>query len=1267
MSSYSMWDITATDFDQWAARLEARAIMPRLIRRLLHATTERIHRIGFPADESIQLGGYDGIVQLQGGLPYAPDGQSVWEMGVNKDIKGKADGDYEKRKTMPGAVNPQDTTFVFVTPRRWGGKGKWVLARRKESFWRDVWAIDADDLEQWLEQVSAVAAWLGRVIGKQFDGVTDLQETWEAWSQRTQPAITTALVMAGRGAAADAVARWLDGPPAAIRMRGATAVEALAYFAAYVLSLPPDRQVAVLARTVVVSSATALARLRSGNRPLVIIPNGDWDAQPYLAVRNRHHVLLPVGPETPEDTQDVRLPAISRNEFETGLRGIGLEEDKAREVARESRGQFAILTRLLGRGPTATIPTWASPVEGSQVAPLLLAGGWDRDRAADRDVIQRLTGRPYTEIEALAVRWHSTSDSPLRLTGSIWEWISRDDGWYHVGTRMSPTLIDNFEQTILEVLGTPDPRYTLPVDQRWAAAVHGQVLPHSEQLRESLAHSLPLLAVRATAGVAAGGHQSRIDGIVRQLLAREGGPNLWPSLSQLLPILAEAAPDAFFACLEQIILRDDQARLAMFEQEGPWGSSPHTGLLWALENLAWTPLYLARVTVALGRLAAHDPGGSLANRPINSLREIFLPWLPHTRANLSQRLQAIDVLAAREPGIAWDLSVRLLPQGLPEHSTRTHVPRWRQWQETGAVRVTGGEYWDTVSALADRLLAWVGTDGQKWSQLLRAMGRVPRSLTERLVRQLRQFVGSTASAADRLQVWEALREALRFQRQVLESRRGHLPAKLLNALDRIYCRLEPTAIRPRVLWLFTRHPELPDFETDDWRAEQRAIEQARRQGIDAVMAAEGTEGLLHLADEADQPGTVGWAVGSSAMTDAQVLPLIEALLNSTEDKRVQCARTLVMARCNQTGSAWPETFFASGPGQSWPIERRVSFAHGLPATAETWDLIASWGPDAERAYWNSIPINWLDQPARDAERCINSLHSLGRNWAALDLVGMCLCPSPSRVALPPALVVNILNAASQTDPTSESVPISRRTVDCIEHVLDYLEGTGQVDEVELAYLEWKYLPVLRHLRRGVPVLHRILARDPAMFVEVLAAAFRSENDDASGEPPDAQAVTRATHAYHLLDDWRLVPGSRSDGSIDPDLLNGWVDRARALCKERGYSDLGDQHIGQILARAPAGSDGHWPHEIVRNLVERLESVRLEQGLYIGLRNSRGMTSRAPDEGGQQERELAARYFGATEVLASSFPRTTHVLREIAAAYERDARREDHESALREYE
>ncbi len=124
----------------------------------------------------------------------------------------------------------------------------------------------------------------------------------------------------------------------------------------------------------------------------------------------------------------------------------------------------------------------------------------------------------------------------------------------------------------------------------------------------------------------------------------------------------------------------------------------------------------------------------------------------------------------------------------------------------------------------------------------------------------------------------------------------------------------------------------------------------------------------------------------------------------------------------------------------------------------------------------------------------------------------------------------------------------------------------------------------------------------------------------------------ARRGYELLDSWRVVPGVEED-SVDSDVLESWVAEARELLREADRSEIGEQRIGHILRYAPKGSDGLWPHEAVRDLLEEIESRDVETGLAIELRNSRGVTTRAPLEGGGQERELVAQYSDAADVLA----------------------------------
>jgi len=189
----------AADLTQWANRLDAQGLLPKLIRRLMLATAGDITRIGVRSEEGIRYPGFDGIVEAGKGNVFVPIGLSVWEMGVNQDPKGKAENDYTKRTEDPLGVDPSQTTFVFVTPRRWPGKEDWVEDKRMSGTWHDVQVLDADDLETWFELAPAVHAWISRLLVKDPGDTQALDTFWMDWREATEPPLSTELIIAGRG------------------------------------------------------------------------------------------------------------------------------------------------------------------------------------------------------------------------------------------------------------------------------------------------------------------------------------------------------------------------------------------------------------------------------------------------------------------------------------------------------------------------------------------------------------------------------------------------------------------------------------------------------------------------------------------------------------------------------------------------------------------------------------------------------------------------------------------------------------------------------------------------------------------------------------------------------------------------------------------------------------------------------------------------------------------------------------------------------------
>ncbi|MCK6376270.1 MAG: hypothetical protein L6Q69_19540, partial [Zoogloea sp.] len=191
--------ITASHIANWANThsKEAQVELPRLVRRLCFHPDATRH-ISFPAGDSTFMPGFDGIVEFDGVSAWVPKGTSGWEIGCEKEIKGKADGDYAKRTEEISAEVREKATFVFVSPRRWKGKAAWLEQRRAEGQWADVRAYDADDLEQWLEQSPVVALQFADELGLSGWGMVTLDRYWASWSSQCTPPITQAAFLHDR-------------------------------------------------------------------------------------------------------------------------------------------------------------------------------------------------------------------------------------------------------------------------------------------------------------------------------------------------------------------------------------------------------------------------------------------------------------------------------------------------------------------------------------------------------------------------------------------------------------------------------------------------------------------------------------------------------------------------------------------------------------------------------------------------------------------------------------------------------------------------------------------------------------------------------------------------------------------------------------------------------------------------------------------------------------------------------------------------------------
>ena len=235
----------------------------------------------------------------------------------------------------------------------------------------------------------------------------------------------------------------------------------------------------------------------------------------------------------------------------------------------------------------------------------------------------------------------------------------------------------------------------------------------------------------------------------------------------------------------------------------------------------------------------------------------------------------------------------------------------------------------------------------------------------------------------------------------------------------------------------------------------------------------------------------------------------------------------------------------------------------------------------------------------------------------------------------------------------------------ISEALNSLDGRAGVTSDEMAQLEFLFIDALDHSSHGIANLESQIAQSPALFVQAVALAYKRSEE---GEDPSEwriedseQRAAVASAAYRLLNRIKVIPGRDGNGRIHGAVLAEWLAEVRRLCGEYARADVGDHCLGQLLAKAPEGENGLWPCAAVCEAMEEIASAEIGRGFGIGVHNSRGVHSRG--EGGEQERELAAKYRAWAERLHFAYPYVGGVLEDIAASYEREAAWQDSEAKI----
>ncbi len=1257
-------EATAIDIEDWAESIEARGLLAVLLRTLVNSTCQDLRMVDFPGRDDAERPGWDGRVESSQGNPWVPEGLSGWEFGTNKRVRDKANREYKKRTEATPSTERQDMTFVFVTPRRWFGKESWLKERLAERQWRNVCVWDASDLEQWLEQSIPAQVWFAGCRNLSYSGVKSLDRCWIEWCADCDPHFSIDAFEEAVSAYGEQVLRHLrNNYGGLLRIVADSRQEGLAFV--YSLLAQEEEELRRIRDRIVVFSETGpLTDLAVGSPEFIPVVTS-METEKELAQSGCALSGLAIEHRTasvPESA--ITLGPLSHRAFVKYFEAKRVEHDSIERLDRESGRSLTVLRRRLSKSKALSTPEWSIDEKKARLMiPMMLAGAWVTNSSADRYLLTELSGgEEYSTLDKHFCRLLDLEDSPVWIEATFRGVVSKLDAFYGVSKFVTENDIDRYLDVAEYTLSERDPALDLSADKRWAAPIYGKVKEVSSPMRKGIAESLVLLSIhgeRLFAHQLGQSVEQKISHLVHRLLSPLSLERMI-SHSSNLSFFAEAAPEVFLATLEQDLTQDERVVGELMRTTGNdlFRQNDRVELLWALEILAWNPIWLGRVVELLALLTQFEPDDNLTNKPSESLLAIFCSWLPQTAAPIQARLTVFENLVRDHPKIAWRIAINQIESG-NKLGYFALKPKWRDYAIGFGEKTVREEHQAFVTQCVNSCLEWQAHTRDTLADLVGISDTLNSDQLNRVWKLIREW---SKDAEDRDRAW--LLERIRVTMcqtepegsQSLLDRESNTNTAMLKqeALDG----LEPTNLIWKHAWLFSAkwipRSRVNWHDSKDLSAHEKRIRELRSKAVQDILSEDGHLGLLQLASSGNAAYEVGWFAADSLKDSTEVWHFIKETLGDGEPSCSSNNEKLISGILNRL-KAKDMLHMETKVTLEWDAATIVKLLCLAPFCRSIWESTDKLGKEIAREYWTKVLPSWLHHTAEDINFAVARLLNVSRPIAALGF------GYPDHFD---GVESKYIHKILKDLPSSTEVPYDNigQYPYAIKQGLIVLSKREALSRYELAQLEFSYLELLRHEQGNTPNLEHEILTNPSQFCLMIASIYKHEDGNGQEEITEEQSRVGMS-TFLLLRSIRRIPGYDDSGNLCTDMLTEWVQEVRRVCKLVGRKRKCDYHLGELLSNAPVGDDDIWPCHSVRSILNSVMNEDIQNGLIAGRMGLVDVDVRSIDEGGSKEKKQAEQYQEWSRACQYSHPRVSTVLGVIANYYEDRALRSNNEIAI----
>lgn len=588
-----------------------------------------------------------------------------------------------------------------------------------------------------------------------------------------------------------------------------------------------------------------------------------------------------------------------------------------------------------------------------------------------------------------------------------------------------------------------------------------------------------------------------------------------------------------------------------------------------------------------------------------------------------------------------------------DHSSPIQQPQYADWSKDWQRRTTHEEITQSINLVQDSILSKIHKVSYiQLSMLLRAFQKFDKGFANKLLDCLHSIQWDQIPSDGIRQLTNVLHEMIAHHRQFSEEK-WSFPEWYIRKLEEIKLRLTKGNIVARHNYLFN-WGDIGVSKVDDFEEENRIATRIRIEALEDIWKCGGQEGIIQLIHCSQAYTILADCLVQCSFSNSIDEFMLEWLYdNDITYKRIAFDYFFRRSSNNpQKINEMVEVIISY-----WSADKQAIFYSALPFN-KVINLLEQLTPETYEEYWKVMEPCGVDfQNAEQIRILLSKLLQFNRSSVAAHIAKLAIYPNKDNLFIEDQLIVDILKAMARDDNPNFNAAIS---------LLKYLQKKNSLPQDIMTALEWNYLPVLnRRDIRPITLITNII-ENPLVYVDMLRISYlpSAKIEEPDIDMPNQQLLIERAHA--LLESLDRLPGQNGN-SIDENKLTEWIEEVRQKSSAAYRAQIADYCIGELLAKAPKGEDGIWPHETVRDVLEYYQNTDIERGVLTAQYNQRGVTSRGIFDGGAQEKVLAQAFKKDADTIKKKWPRASRLLMIISERYLDDAKDQDQRAELTELE